>query len=177
MNNRHAPLRYWIAACLGSHAVVACKTRSIAAIHPSELRSKSHGRNAACFGHVAVSLLLLYQLLGSMLILFRAFFIFREVRNWYYAQDSRNLEMILGAGLATCINLGLVLLNTEWHHLPSEPQTRAFSQMEIQGLSTTESHDRHEEQDLSNTKQLLSSIHRLNRTFALWLTNRVPLSY
>lgn len=176
---RHSrvPIRYWIASCLGSQVVTAGKVRPLYAVDPDEIRRESRRRNATWVGRVIVLLLLLYQILGTIAILFRGVYKFQELDNRYSNEDIRNLEISIGAAWATLSSLGLLVLNGEWHHVPPVASSLDFQPMELDADRASQDSDLDEPRMSLGADNLLKHMRQINATFVHWLTRTVPLSF
>lgn len=93
--------------------------------------------------------------------------------------DQRNLDMILGAIVATCNSLGLVSMNDNWCCISPNAQVAESFEMEpgVQVDPIAECLQPGEEEVLPQLGRLQRTLCQTDKKFACWLTARVPLSY
>lgn len=109
------PFRYFIAACLGLHAVSSSSSRiPLVSLRPNQVDRASPQIGILWIGRFGLLLAFLAQYLGSAFIWIRLVFYVQDRGFWMWNIDIRNFEMIFGGFVATINSLLILSVGSEW---------------------------------------------------------------
>ncbi|KAF2735624.1 hypothetical protein EJ04DRAFT_563135 [Polyplosphaeria fusca] len=119
-HKRNLSLRFFAASCLGMRVkrlesgMIFEGRYLLADFEPSEVELIPRSFDLLWLGRFALLLALLAQYIGSAFLWFKLVFFLRDRSYWHWHIDYRNVQVVLGALLATLNSMGILLVGGEW---------------------------------------------------------------